>query len=110
MANLAAAGVMVVDTWVVREKSPSAPALTSRTVEATLSNMGSATNNIPASALGFRVLRSVSEIGLSDNTKVYPAVVSADGTLVLCGGGASNVPQDITGTARFTVTGYLTTN
>lgn len=72
-----------------------------------LSTQGGATNNIPVSVLGnLATILGSSPAVYSDNSKIVPTAPSADGTLLLVGGGASNAPQDITATIIVDVWGY----
>lgn len=72
-----------------------------------LSSQGGATNNIPVSVLGnLAVILGTTPAVYSDNSKIVPMAPSADGTLLLVGGGSSNAPQDITATIICEVWGY----
>lgn len=72
-----------------------------------LSTQGGATNNIPASVLGnLSTILGASPAVYSDNSKIVPMSPSADGSLLLVGGGSSNAPQDITATIICDVWGY----
>jgi hypothetical protein len=75
-------------------------------VTLTLSTQGGATNSIPASAFTLTKIEGASSAVYSDNSAVVPLAPSADGTLLLVGGGASNAPQDISATITFEVWGY----
>lgn len=72
-----------------------------------LATQGGATNNIPASTWGLKKIVRSSVAVLSDNTKVVPTSPSADGSLLLFGGGASNAPADYTGTFNVTIWGQM---
>lgn len=72
-----------------------------------LSTQGGATNNIPVSVLGnLATILGCSSGVYSDNSKIVPMAPSADGTLLLVGGGSSNAPQDISATVNVLVWGY----
>jgi len=78
-----------------------------KTMTLTFSTMGGATNNIPASVLGFTKIEASSSAVLSDNSAIYPTSPSYDGTLLLIGGGTSGAPQDLGSvTIRVTCWGY----
>lgn len=81
--------------------------ITAYQVQLVLSTQGGATNNIPASVIGNLVTVLAASPGVySDNSKIVPMAPSADGTLLLVGGGSSNAPQDISATVNCTVWGY----
>lgn len=77
-----------------------------------LGAQGTTTNKITAAALGLKKVESCSNAVKDDNTKVYPAVPTADGTAVLLvdltnatDANRAN-PADITATIYITVRGY----
>lgn len=70
-----------------------------------LSSQGGATNNIPAVQIGFTFIAGCASAVKSDNSAILPCSPSANGTLLLFGGGASNAPADTTGTYNITVWG-----
>jgi hypothetical protein len=78
-----------------------------REVTITLSSMGTATNNIPASAFDLTKISGCSNAVKSDNSVVLPASPSANGSLLLLGGGSSNAPADYSGDFLITVWGPL---
>lgn len=80
-------------------------------VQLVLSTQGGATNNIPVSFIGNlqKALGSSSAVK-SDNSAVIPTSPSADGTLLLMGGGSSNAPADYSGTFTCVVWGYELTS
>lgn len=82
------------------------PALVKVQASVVLSTQGGATNNIPASVFGLVRLTGSTCAGTSDNSAVYPAAPSADGSLLLIGGGSSNAPQDVSKTVIVTVEGF----
>ena len=105
MANLAA-------TAVVKNYSYTTGGLADKlfqvvNVTLTLTGQGSTTNTIPASVLGFTTIVKATPAIKSDNTVIVPAGPSADGTLLLLGGGASNAPADYTGTFTLEVSGEI---
>lgn len=77
-----------------------------KTLTLTTSTAGGATNKIPASSLGFTHIDGSSNAVKSDNSALYPAGPSADGTFLLIGGGTSSAPQDVSATLTVTVWGY----
>jgi len=103
MANYAGTPVIVHSTMFGGQ---SAKHRKMKTMQLTLSTAGSATNNIPASALGFTYIEGCGSAVLSDNSAIYPCTPSYDGTLLLVGGGSSGAPQDISGTILICVWGY----
>lgn len=74
-------------------------------VSVVLSTQGSATNNIPASVVNLVKIEGCTSAVKSDNSAIIPCSPSADGTLLLFGGGASNAPADYTGTFTLIVWG-----
>lgn len=73
-----------------------------------LTGQGTAANPIPAAAFGFSKLLSCGPIVDVANTKVIPAVVDPTRNIILLGGGAGNIAQDVSSTeAYITVEGVL---
>jgi len=97
MADLASSGVVVLDSWFVPQIGTPARKMTAKRVELTLSSMGSATNKILASALGFQTVFRCSPLVQDDNTDIYRAGPSYDGSMILVGSGTASTPLDITG-------------
>lgn len=67
--------------------------------------MGTVTNKIQASVLGFRKVEEVTPLIKSDNSVTIVASPSYDGTLVLLKKNDDNVPADYSGTFECVVTG-----
>lgn len=103
MANLAASGVTVNSQW--NEGGLNGKRRSGRNVTLVITSMGTATNNIPAAVLGLSKIESSTAAVKSDNTVILPTTPSANGALLLLGGGASNAPADYTGTFTLTVYG-----
>jgi hypothetical protein len=73
-----------------------------------LTGQGTAANPIPATAFGFSKLLSCGPIVDVANTKVIPAVVDPTRNIILVGGGAGNIAQDVSSSeAYITVEGVL---
>ncbi len=102
MANLAASGVTVLEAWL--EKTP-AKTFSVYKLQLVLAAMGTATNTIPASALGLTFIDECSPLIMSDNTIIVVATPSYDGTLLLLKAIATAAPADYTGTFRCIVKG-----
>lgn len=75
----------------------------SREIQITLTAMGTVTNPISAASLGFARIDEVGALRKSDNSAIYNAAPSIDGSLLLVE--ASNAPGDITGTFQAIITG-----
>lgn len=105
MAAVLASAVTVVDSWT--EASVNGKLLKGYRLTIVLSSQGGATNNIPANIIGSLtyIYQSTSAV-YSDNSAIVPTSPSADGTLLLIGGGGANAPQDITATINVVVKGY----
>jgi len=105
MANLASSGVTITNSY---EAGNRASRFVHKVVFATvvLSAMGTATNQIPASAFGLSKILAVSNLTKSDNTEVIPAAVSTNGTLILLKKQDAFAPQDATGTYNLRLEGY----
>lgn len=72
----------------------------------TLSSMGSATNKILASAMGFTKILNSSALVEDDNSAVYLTAPSADGTfLLVMADGGSDAPGDVSGDFFITIEG-----
>ena len=67
-----------------------------RSCKVVLSGQGTATNSIPAAAFGFTKLIGSGPLVDITNSKVIPTAVDPTRNIVLIGGGAANVLQDIT--------------
>jgi hypothetical protein len=79
-----------------------------RTVKLVLTGQGTATNSIPASAFGFTKLLTCGPLIDITNSKVIPAGVDPTRNIVIIGGGAANIPQDITSAESYiTVEGIV---
>ena len=79
-----------------------------RTCKVVLTGQGTATNSIPAAAFGFtRLLASGPLIDIT-NSKVIPTAVDPTRNIVLVGGGAANILQDVTSAESYiTVEGIV---
>lgn len=109
MAVVLSSAVTVLASWV--EGSPNGKYLRCFRCKIVLATQGSATNNIPASAIGgpnggLTSIYESTSATYSDNSAIVPTAPSADNTKLLIGGGATNAPQDITATIYVTVKGY----
>lgn len=81
MADLLASNVTVLDAWLTGDTSGKRN--TVRRVKWTGTTAGGYTNKLLATALGFtKILRCTNILLDSATKKVYPAVPSADGTLI----------------------------
>jgi hypothetical protein len=79
-----------------------------RMCKVVLTGQGTAANPIPAAAFGFTRLLGCGPIVDVANTKVIPAVVDPTRNIILVGGGAGNIAQDITSTESYiTVEGVV---
>jgi hypothetical protein len=76
----------------------------------TLSSMGSATNKILASVLGFKEILWASPAVKSDNSEIVPAAPSTDGSMLLLRASATEAPADSTGTYNLMVAGTPATS
>jgi len=103
MANLAESAVVVDASWY--EGGNQGKDFVAKRVTLTLTAQGTTANKIEAKTLGLVNINDCSALILSDNSKVYPAAPSADGTFLLIGAGASGAPADVTGTAKLLVRG-----
>lgn len=110
MADLTASDVTTVRSWT--EGGTTGKNRKGALLKLVLTTMGSDTNKIPASALGFTKIESCSNAVASDDTKVYPAVPSNDGLNILLVD-LTNVtdanradPADISATVYIEVHGY----
>ena len=103
MANLAESAVTLVDSWTDGGIS------SKRHVEAiydlVLSGQGGTTNKILASALGLTKVERCGNAVKNDNTVIYTAVPSYDGTYIALGIG-TETPADVTATVRIFVAGF----
>ena len=73
-----------------------------------LTGQGTATNSIPAAAFGFTKLIASGPLIDITNSKVIPTAVDPTRNIVLIGGGAANVLQDITSAESYiTVQGIV---
>ncbi len=97
MANLARSAVTFNREWSEGRNKQ----IFVRDVTCVLSAMGTATNKIEASTLGFLEVYEVPMAVNDANTVVYVANPSFDGTLILMG----TTPADITATVRMLVKG-----
>jgi hypothetical protein len=80
-----------------------------RRCKVVLSGQGTATNPIPAAAFGFTKLLSCSPLVDITNAKLIPAAVDPTRNIILLGGGAANIAQDITSAESYiTVEGTVT--
>jgi hypothetical protein len=67
--------------------------------------MGTATNKIQASVLGFRTIEHCTPLTIADNSVMLVAAPSYDGTLLLLKAAGTNAPADFSGTYECVVTG-----
>jgi hypothetical protein len=111
MADLAASAVTILRAW--SEGGMANKDLSCRQVQLVLTGQGTSANKIPASVLGLAKIEQATLFVVSDNSKVYPAAPSADGTFLLLtnpdqatDANRAN-PADITGTLIGVVKGYL---
>jgi hypothetical protein len=82
--------------------------LYTRRCKVVLSGQGTATNSIPAAAFGFTTLISCGNLIDITNSKLIPAAVDPTRNIILLGGGAANIAQDITSAeAYITVEGIV---
>jgi hypothetical protein len=72
-----------------------------------LAAMGTATNKVLASALGFTTVLETSCFVKSDNSEILVATPSYDGTYILLKAAGTNAPADFTGTYRAVVVGDI---
>jgi hypothetical protein len=112
MAALAASAVTPYPTDIAGSEWPSTGkgnrGLYTRRCKVVLTGQGTAANPIPAAAFGFSKLLSCGPIVDVANTKVIPAVVDPTRNIILLGGGAGNIAQDVSSTeAYITVEGVL---
>ena len=105
MADLAATGVTVLDSW--PESGLNGKRFTVKKVSLVLAGAGSgaASNKIPASVLGMSTIEDVTSLIKSDNLVVVPATPNAAGNEIILGGGASGAATSYTGTFTCTVRG-----
>lgn len=104
MANLAASAVTVNAEYLGLGGNSKRGVF--RELTLTLASMGTATNQIGATALGFEKILSSSPLIISDNTVMIVATPNYDGTLLLLKAAGTNAPADFTGTYKVTVFGY----
>jgi hypothetical protein len=70
--------------------------LYTRRVKVALTGQGTAANPIPAAAFGFTTLVNCGNLIDITNSKLIPAAVDPTRNIILLGGGAANIAQDIT--------------
>jgi hypothetical protein len=79
-----------------------------RKCKVVLSGQGTAANSIPAAAFGFTKLLDCSPLVDITNSKLIPAAVDPTRNIILLGGGAANIAQDITSAESYiTVEGIV---
>lgn len=79
-----------------------------RLVIDTTATGGATKGDLPASMFGLRKITRVSNIVISDNSKVILAAPADDGTSLMVGGGTSNATADLAnGTYYLTIEGTL---
>lgn len=77
-----------------------------RLVIDTTADGGATKGDLPASMFGLRRISRVSNVVLSDNSKVIPAAPADDGTSLMIGGGTSSAAADLAnGTYYLTIEG-----
>lgn len=103
MADLAASGVVVVSSWYEGHDR----GILNRHLRLTLSTMGTATNKILASVLGFAKIERCSPLVKSDDSVMLVASPSYDGSMLLTKAAGSNAPADFSGTYECVVTGRV---
>lgn len=111
MANLAASAVTIERSWT--EAGVNGKDLSARQVTLVLTGQGGSTNKILATVLGLSKIEQAHAFVKSDDTKMYPATPSYDGSF-LCLNDLTQatdanraLPADITATVRGVVKGYL---
>lgn len=73
----------------------------------TTASGGAVDDDLPATTFGLREIVGCASIVISDNSKAYIGVPSADGDSLLVSGGASNAPMDLpNGTYKVWIEGY----
>jgi len=95
MADLASSSVVVLDSWYA---SGLDKRIINRKLRVTLSSMGTTTNKIKASVLGFHSIEGPVTLIASDNSIMLVGTPSYDGTLVLLKAAGTNAPADFSGT------------
>lgn len=105
MANLDASDVVLVDAWLDGGSGATNRRPRVAQVTLTLSSMGSATNKILASVLGFDSILQAGSFVKSDDSVIYPTGPSYDGSMLLFYDGADASPIDVSGTFRGIVIG-----
>jgi hypothetical protein len=79
-----------------------------RMCKVVLSGQGTAANSIPAAAFGFSRLLSCGPLVDITNAKLLPAAVDPTRNIILIGGGAANILQDVTSAESYiTVEGIV---
>jgi hypothetical protein len=106
MANLAVSGVTLNHSYQLG--GTGGKDMTVKSLTLVLAAMGTATNKIQASILGYTKILRASNMVKSDNTEIVQATPSADGSLILLTIGTTTLglPADFTGTYTFVVEGY----
>ena len=104
MANLASSGVTINRSWT--EGGVTGKEVSCRQVTLVLTGQGTTTNTIPASVLSLTKIEQASHFVKSDNTVIYHATPSYDGSVLLLSVVAADTPADITATIRGVVKGY----
>ena len=104
MSNLAQSAVVIERAWT--EGGTTGKELSCRQVTLTLTGQGTTTNKILASVLSLTKIEQATHFVKSDNTVVYHAVPSYDGSMLLLSVVAADTPADITATIRGVVKGY----
>lgn len=101
MADLAASAVTLNRDWFAGLQRN----VRNKDVTLVLAAMGTATNKIPAAALGFTKLLGGASLVKSDNTEIVLGVADSTGDNLLLKAAATNAPADFTGTYRGVVSG-----
>jgi hypothetical protein len=110
MADLTAAGVTILGSW--SEGGVTGKRKTALQVSLVLvaAGAGTATNKIPATALGMSIIEDVTSFLKNDLTVLIPATPNVTGSEIILGGGAANAPASYTGTFLGIVKGQMAAN
>lgn len=105
MANLAASAVTIERAWT--EGGTTGKELSCRQVTLVLTGQGDATDKILATVLSLTKIEQAGSFVKSDNTVVYKACPSYDGSMLLLTlAAAADTPAAVTSTIRGVVKGY----
>ena len=104
MANLAQSAVVIERAWT--EGGTTGKELSCRLVTLTLTGQGDTTDKILASVLSLTKIEQATLFVKNDNSVIYKAVPSYDGSMLLLGLVAADTPATVTATIRGVVKGY----